>query len=216
MRHIWSPEILKFLGKKNYLRCLHPVGANVFSLAATVKNVNNIFSNLFGISGLPESWITLDKLYGSILVLFKKYLLQVVRRYCNVFLFAAKLQMGFVDYWHGGEQINYYIFGWTHPLIANPCVPLHKAFPRLSYEWHLYFHNIAEYDGRFKKGSKLITSSCVTFRQQLLNINATPPTLKAQQPQTSQVSFRYWVRTLWHSPSQIGTSPLQPALLQIM
>lgn len=29
--------------KKNYLRYLHPVRANVFSLAATVKNVNNIF-----------------------------------------------------------------------------------------------------------------------------------------------------------------------------
>lgn len=35
------------------------------------KGVNNFFSNQFGISGLPETYITADKLYGAILGFFQ-------------------------------------------------------------------------------------------------------------------------------------------------
>ena len=33
------------------------------------KDVNNVFSNQFGISGLVETWITLGQLHGAIIII---------------------------------------------------------------------------------------------------------------------------------------------------
>ena len=64
------------------------------------KSFNNDFSNQFGISGLLETWITPDKLYGAMFYFSfgsSLNLLQLFRRVLQR-SFTVKPQKCFVDY----------------------------------------------------------------------------------------------------------------------
>ena len=78
---------------------------DTFCSAATVKIVNNIFSNQFGISGLQETWIASDQLWGAIFMFFSSWFLrfetspqqhQLCRRMLQHCL-TVKVQKCFVD-----------------------------------------------------------------------------------------------------------------------
>ena len=93
----------------------------------SVKGVNHIFWNQFGISELQDSWITQNKLFGHLYILLCLFvsvlkqvfcLLQVFSRILHL-CFAKKLQKCLVDYdtspdfisSGGGEDGGIFIFG---------------------------------------------------------------------------------------------------------
>lgn len=87
------------------------------------KGINNIFSNRFGISGVPENQITSDKLYGAIFFLF---FISVILLCPHVLQFFRRLPQGFfcvlqnINFfplaWRWVDNDWILILGWTYPL----------------------------------------------------------------------------------------------------
>ena len=80
--------------------------SEVFSLE---KGVNGIFPNQFGISGLPEAWITPDELHGAILCVF--YLGEC----CNAVLQRSSRNVAGLRNRGVGDDDWTFIIGWTVP-----------------------------------------------------------------------------------------------------
>ena len=76
---------------------------------SNVKGANNIFSNTFGISRLPEAWITPDELYGAILWFFHTQNKSLSSPYSfSCYELQLPINMMMRRWW--------LIFGWTVPL----------------------------------------------------------------------------------------------------
>ena len=97
-----------------------------------VPGRNTVFSNQFGMSGLPEAWITPDELCGDVLCFLFCLFIQLSFTFIQLFqllrtmlqhCFAVMLQKCFGDYETsstivalGWDNDRIFIFGWTFPL----------------------------------------------------------------------------------------------------